>query len=119
MKKLITVLISVIVAIPNIANAKCLTDGFTVVFVNGILKTETEANTSTLELQRQFAKYSDLKNVKFKTGYNPTHLAGAGDLAQAASQLFGYSVSDFDLQTILKQIHPEVTTRKLFLVGHS
>ena len=54
-----------------------------------------------------------------RTGYNPSHLAGLGDMAQSAAQLLGGSVSDFDLDTILMQIQPQVTTRKLLLVGHS
>ncbi len=119
MKHLITAFVSVIIIFPNIANAACIADGYTVVVVNGILKTETEANANTLELQRKFGKYSDIKNVKFKTGYNPTHLAGGGDLVQSVFQLFGSSVSQHDLNTILMQIHPEVETRKLLLVGHS
>ena len=57
--------------------------------------------------------------VNYSIGYNPSHLAGLGDLVQIAAQSFGASVSSFDRDTILLQIHPEVTTRKVFLVGHS
>jgi len=40
-------------------------------------------------------------------------------LVQSAAQLFSGSISDFDLDTILMQVYPEVNTRKLLLVGHS
>ena len=97
----------------------CSEKNYTVIFVNGIFKSKDEANANAKALQGYLGAEYKGESVVVRAGYNPTHLAGAGDLAQAASQLFGYSVSDFDLQTILKQIHPEVTTRKLFLVGHS
>ena len=57
--------------------------------------------------------------VTVHLGYNPTHLAGGGDLLQSLAQQLNSSITDFDLNTILMQIHPEVTTRKLLIVGHS
>ncbi|MDP2648836.1 MAG: hypothetical protein Q8P19_02960, partial [bacterium] len=38
---------------------------------------------------------------------------------ESVTQAFGKPISQFDLKTILTQIHPEVTTRKILLVGHS
>ncbi|MCW9054868.1 MAG: hypothetical protein OQJ98_02720 [Candidatus Pacebacteria bacterium] len=57
--------------------------------------------------------------VSFINGYNPSHLAGLGDAVQVVSQAMGSSVNSYDLKTILMQIHSEVKTRKILLVGHS
>ncbi len=40
-------------------------------------------------------------------------------MLQSAAQMMGTSISNFDRDSILLQIYPQVTTRKLLLVGHS
>ncbi len=126
MKKLALILGFLLLLTPTFAGAQtktCSAQGYTVVFVNGIFDDKTEADANKNKLKDYFNRlYKGVLNnevVNFKLGYNPTHLAGAADLAQSAAQLFGGSISRFDLDTILMQIHPEVTTRKLLLVGHS
>jgi len=104
---------------PLFAQAECSSSGYTVVFVNGIFNTEKQARTSADELQFKLGETFNSESVIVRTGYNPSHLAGLGDLAQVVAQSFGASVSTFDRDTILLQIHPEVTTRKVFLIGHS
>src|SRR3989344_5963003 len=104
---------------PLLAQAACLSTGYTVIFVNGIFNTEEQARKSLATLNFKFGDSYKSEPVTFRTGYNPSHLAGLGDLAQLAVQSFGTSISTFDRDTILLQIHPEVTTRKLLLVGHS
>ena len=52
-------------------------------------------------------------------GYNPSHLNGGGDLIESITQAFNSPVSSYDLDTMLMQMYPEVTTRKILLVGHS
>ena len=62
------------------------------------------------------------KTVTFTNGYNPSHLGGFGDLLKSIGQAYqnrGPYIQDTDLTTILLQIHPQVTTQKLLLVGHS
>ena len=62
------------------------------------------------------------KTVTFTNGYNPSHLGGFGDLLKSIGQAYqnrGPYIQDTDLITILLQIHPQVTTQKLLLVGHS
>ncbi|QQG37940.1 MAG: hypothetical protein HYS26_00050 [Candidatus Kaiserbacteria bacterium] len=95
----------------------CSTDGYTVVFVNGVLNDLEKAKRNKQELEGLLKKKNP--EVKVINGYNPSHLGGAGDLIQSISQAFNKSVSKFDLNTILMQIHPEVTTQKIVLVGHS
>ncbi|MSR70888.1 hypothetical protein EXS62_02505 [Candidatus Kaiserbacteria bacterium] len=53
--------------------------------------------------------------VVVKLAYNQTHIAGLGDIVETAVPLF----DQFDLNTILMQLHKDLTTRKLLLVGHS
>src|SRR3989344_9700585 len=105
--------------LPAIASASCLKEGFTIVFVNGIFNTRQQADASVRTLSDYLGQEFNGEPLTVQTGYNPSHLAGLGDLVQVAVQSFGTSVSTFDRDTILLQIHPEVTTRKLLLVGHS
>ena len=109
----------VLFSVPFFAQAACTANGYTVVFVNGIFNTKEQAQDSTKELGKYLGKTFNSESVSVSTGYNPSHFAGLGDLIQVAAQSFGASVSSFDRDTILLQIHPEVTTRKVFLVGHS
>ena len=118
--KFLTIPLSIIfILIPFVTFAFCSSDGYTVVYINGILTKQDDANNDVNALQRQFFKKSNLKGVVFRNGYNESHIAGAGDLIESASQLLNSSISNYDRDTILLQIHPEVTTRKILLVGHS
>jgi hypothetical protein len=101
------------------ATSSCSAQGYTVVYVNGVFDTEIQAKQNRKALADQLPFELNGQPLTVQLGYNPTHLAGAGDLVQSAAQLFNKSVSNFDLDTILLQIYPEVTTRKLLLVGHS
>ncbi len=98
----------------------CRADGQTVVYVNGILTSIDDAKKDLGVLEDKFEKkFGKNTGTHFINGYNPSHLAGAGDVAQTVAQIFGTSISDYDLDTILLQIQPEVTTRKVLLLGHS
>ena len=122
MKKSALVLGFFLLLAPNFAGAQtpsCSAKGYTVVFINGIFDTREQADNGKTRLEFQLGSQYNGEPVHFKLGYNPTHLAGAGDLVQAASQLFVKPVSSFDLNTVLLDIYPKVTTRKLLLVGHS
>jgi hypothetical protein len=122
MKKLALVLGFLLLLTPSFVGAQtqtCSAQGYTVVFVNGIFGTETQARLSADALWYQLGRQYNSEPVAVRLGYNPSHLAGAADLAQVGAQLFNGSISRFDLDTILMQIYPEVTTRKLLLVGHS
>ena len=118
MKAFVSTLV-IFLIIPTIISAECTKDGYTVVFVNGIQTTEDEAKNGKRDLELKFQRYSNLGSVSFIIGYNESHLAGGGDLLQSIAQTFHSSVSDYDLNTILLQIHPQVETRKILLVGHS
>ncbi len=99
--------------------SSCNSLGFTVIYVNGILTNKRDAQDDTYFLKTKFEKNIGKSDVAFINGYNESHIGGAGDLIESASQLLGSSYSNYDRDTILLQIHPEVTTRKILLVGHS
>ncbi|MDD5164861.1 MAG: DUF2341 domain-containing protein, partial [Patescibacteria group bacterium] len=105
---------------PLNVQAQCNGKGYTIVYVNGIFTpTEKLADADRNKLSDKYKEYFDISNINFITGYNPSHLAGLGDLVQAASQILENPISDFDLKTILQRIHPQINTKKILLVGHS
>lgn len=104
---------------PSVAHATCSSEGYTVIFTNGIFTSKTEAESNNDDLESIAPLHVKGEEVRFLLGYNPSHLGGVGDLLQAVTQAFGKPLSQYDLNTILMQIHPEVTTRKILLVGHS
>ena len=99
--------------------SSCDLPGATVVYVNGVLTSYADAKKDLGRLQTEYIRKTGDYSTNFITGYNESHLNGAGDLLQSLAQAFNLSVSNYDLDTILMQIHPQVTTRKILLVGHS
>ena len=86
----------------------CKADGYTVIFVNGIFTNESNARSDSNDLRDRYSESGKYDNIIFRSGYNPPHIAGFGDVVQSVSQALGSSMSDFDLKTILMQIHSEV-----------
>src|SRR3989344_6245765 len=106
-----------------VASTICKTDGYTIIYVNGILTSEQSAKNDRRNLTAKFQNHSNLQNTIFINGYNKSHLAGFGDLFKSVQQAYrgegDVFVEDFDLQTILLQLHSQITTQKILLVGHS
>lgn len=109
----------ILVFFPTPVFAFCAETGSTIVYINGILTSKAKAESDLNSLQEEYRKRTGDYSPDFINGYNPSHLAGVGDLVQSVTQAYRVSVSDFDLKTILLQIHPQVETRRLLLVGHS
>src|SRR3989338_3757516 len=112
----------ILLLIPTFAFASCSQKGATVVYVNGILTSLAEAQDDLYTLEEYYQKRTGDYETKFTNGYNPSHLGGFGDLLKSIGQAYqnrGPYIQDTDLITILLQIHPQVTTQKLLLVGHS
>jgi hypothetical protein len=106
--------------LPNNIFAACSSDGYTIVYVNGInTKSEKDTQNDTQLLMTEFIKKSNLKDIQFLPGYNPSHIGGVGDIAETISQIYNNPISNYDLNNLLLRIYPEVTTRKILLVGHS
>jgi len=113
--KHIAQLVLIFFLFPAAVQAACSADGYTVVFVNGIWNTEEKAEESKLELRDKLGVNFNNQQITYVTGYNHTHWQGGGDLIEAVLPQF----DEYDLQTILTQMHDEVKTRKLLVVGHS
>ena len=118
--KIVTAICVLFALNPTITFASsCLDWGYTIVFINGILNEEEKARKSADALQRLLGESFRSEPLVVRLGHNQSHLAGAADLIQSIAQTYDNPVSDFDRDTILRQIHPQVNTRKILLVGHS
>src|SRR3989344_5124097 len=119
-KYLVNLLVPFIFLLPYNIFAACSVDGFTIVYVNGInTRSEKDAKNDTDILSDNFSWRSNLEGVQFFPGYNPSHLAGVRDVIETSSQIFNNPISNYDRDTILLKLYPEITTRKILLVGHS
>ncbi|MEI7424880.1 MAG: lamin tail domain-containing protein, partial [Candidatus Staskawiczbacteria bacterium] len=117
--KLFILFIAILSLIPIISFADCSKTGTTVVFINGIFSNEISAEADRSKLEYFYNRYGENKNVKFVTGFNPSHVAGVDDLANSIIQAYRGGYTDFDLTTILRQLHIDLKTQKIVLVGHS
>lgn len=97
----------------------CGSKGVTVIFINGIFSSEASATADKDLLKYKFLNGGGDKNVAFYNGFNPSHLSGLGDLIKVVMQAYQGGSLDYDLTTILRQVHSELSTRKVLLVGHS
>lgn len=118
MKRFLIVLLFLIFC-PISALANCSNTGATVVFINGLFGNLTNARDDQQNLEQYFKAKHPAANVKFITGFNESHLGGADDLAKGIIQSYGYESLDYDLTTILNQIHGQISTKKILLVGYS
>jgi len=121
MKKIIFLLFFIVlITIPVFAFASnCSDNGTTVVFVNGVFSDEASAQVDKDLLKKDFKNITKRSDVEFINGFNPSHLSGLGDLIKSTEQAYGNNALDYDLTNILTQIHSELSTRKVLLVGHS
>src|SRR3989344_9690671 len=108
-------LVFLVFLVPISAQAACLADGYTVVFINGIKTSETEAGLGKAALVRKLGDSFNGQPLSVILGYNESRWGGDGDVIEATLPQF----AKHDLDTILMQIHDEVQTRKLLIVGHS
>ncbi|MFH1899824.1 MAG: lamin tail domain-containing protein [Patescibacteria group bacterium] len=117
---LIGIFLFLIFFFPSNLFAQCSDNGYTIVYVNGIFTpTKKLADADRDKLMIEYQKHFNISDITFRTGYNPSHLAGLGDLIESASQIYNTSISDYDFKAILAQIHLEVKTKKIILVGYS
>ena len=99
--------------------AACSGAGQTVAYVNGVLTSNVEARDDLLMLKLHFFGRPLFSETTFINVYNPSHLAGAGDLAESVSQVLGTPLSDFDYTNMLQQFYYSLATRRVLLLGHS
>ncbi len=121
MKKGIIFIITLVLFIfPSFSYAiDCSSSESTVVYINGIFTSENQARDDLKELKFEYKNKGKIDNIKFINGYNESHLSGAIDLIESVTQAYQGASLDYDLTNILTQIHKELSTRKVLLVGHS
>jgi len=115
---LILFALSLILA-PVFVSADCSKIGTTVIFINGILGGKDQVEKSLTDLTNYYKAKGNNDNVNFLLGYNPSHVAGVDDLVNSVMQAYGVSGVDYDLTNILLQLHLDLKTQKILLVGHS
>ncbi|MDE2071473.1 MAG: hypothetical protein KGI70_01940 [Patescibacteria group bacterium] len=104
------------VLLPAYASATgCSVSGFSIIFINGVFDTKSQADLNSEALQNSLGYKLNNEPVTVFTGYNQTHLSGGGDILETKFP----ALDQYDLDTILMQIQPEVTTQKVLVVGHS
>ncbi len=117
MKRLVSLLIFLLIPL-FVQAGECTDKGTTIVYVNGIFTNNLEAQRDTKLLKDVFFLKSKQNEVNFLTAYNESHLEGFGDLVTAVSEAYG-GVDSLELNPLLSQIHDQLTTQKVLLVGHS
>ena len=104
---------------PIFVFADCGKAGTTVVFTNGIWGDEISAKNNLKQLNREYSKRGFLDDVTFVNSYNQTHMLGFMDVINSITQAYGASGADYDLTNILLNLHKDLNTQKVLLVGHS
>ena len=120
--KVVLVLVFVLVFLfsPRVfASELCSTNGYTVMTINGINTNESGAINNKRVLESHLLPTFNNQPLKVDYLYNPTHLAGAGDLIDTVKQGLFDQKSDYDLTEMLDGASQKVTTQKLLLVAHS
>ncbi|MFA6257704.1 MAG: DUF5018 domain-containing protein [Candidatus Paceibacterota bacterium] len=101
------------------ASELCSPKGYSIFTVNGILNSEIDAIKNKDKLKSKFPPTYNNEPLIIDYLYNPTHLAGAGDLIDAVKQGLFDQKSDYDLVEMLNDASQKVTTQKVLLVAHS
>jgi hypothetical protein len=118
-KLLILVLFSLLFSTKVSAQDICSQKGYTILTINGIFTDKNGAIENRDSLQRKLLPAYNNEPVKVDYLYNPTHLAGAGDIIDVIKQGFFDQKLDYDLEEMLNDASSKITTEKVLLVGHS
>jgi len=109
--------------IPSFSNAfdQCLSNGYTIATINGMLTNREGAETNINELSKDFGFLYNNQPIKYKYLLNDTHLGGLQDYADVAHQkaFENMAINDYDMREILNDASQDITTQKVLLVGHS
>ncbi len=104
---------------PVFVYANCDSPGTTVIFINGVFGDKTYAEEAMYNLEKTYRVNNINQDVNFILAYNESHIKGLTDLIDSSTQIYGGDWPDYDLTNILNQIHSQLQTRKIILVGHS
>ena len=97
----------------------CSQKGYSIFSINGIFNDEIDAIKNKDKLKSKFSTTYNNEPLIIDYLYNPTHLAGVGDLADVIAQGLFNQKSDYDLVEMLNDASQKVTTQKILLVAHS
>ncbi len=99
----------------------CRNEGYTVITINGIFTNESEAQENRNALRKILPDYFKDEDLLVDYLYNPSHIAGIGDIFDVAYQKHfdTETVRDYDLIEMLNSASRKITTQKILLVGHS
>src|SRR3989344_2805574 len=100
---------------------ECSSRGYSVITINGVFTDENEARTDKKNLDDLLPPTFKKQPVKVDYLFNPSHLAGVGDLLASAYQKYfdERAVNDYDLLEMIKDASQKVETQKLLLVAYS
>lgn len=105
----------ILIAPTSVFASSCSSNGYTLVFINGVRDTQVQALQNKDVLRKNLGDFFGQEPLVYRVGYNQTHIQGVGDLFETAFP----TLDQYDLNTILMQMHTDVATRKILLVGHS
>lgn len=125
-KNKITTLVILFVLFPVTVSGQtgkqtCLTSGYTIVTINGVLTNEEGAIENRDKLKDKLPQAYNGEKLIIEYLLNPTHLGGVSDLFNSITQkaFENEVVADYDLIEVLKDASQKVKTQKLLLVAHS
>lgn len=118
MKKILIFLL-LLLLFPSLSSASCNKNGTTIIFINGIFGDEKYVKSDIEQLNFEFEHRSEFNDIEIIGGYNASHGDGSLDLSSAIIQAYNGGYVDYDLTNILRQIHGNLKTQKIILVGHS
>jgi hypothetical protein len=101
------------------ASELCSPKGYTILTINGIFTDEKGALLNKNALGFKLRDPYNNEPIYVDYLYNPSHLAGLGDLVDAIAQGAFDQKSDYDLVNMLNDASEKVKTQKVLLVGHS
>jgi len=112
----------ILILFPTFAFASCSEDGSTVIYINGINATLVQAQKDAENLRDKFIETTKDNSADFFNAYNQTH-GEVTDVYKTITQMLRWDSATWNEDTngdeILNQIHTDLTTQKLLLVGHS
>jgi len=118
--KKIFIVLFLLVFFTNVsAQGNCSSFGYTVAAINGVFTNEQEAILNKERLKQILPQFYNSEPINVDYLYNPTHIAGVGDLVDVINQGFFDSKTDFDLVEMLNDASLKIKTQKILLVGHS
>ncbi len=99
----------------------CSSSGYTVLTVNGILTNTSDALNNSYALKQEIGNDYHGQKISVDYLYNPSHLAGVGDILDSVRQgvFDDEDISDYDLKGMLADASTEIKTQKVLLVAHS